>query len=663
MPSAAYLIVEQQQPAPEKLPELLKELAHRHQLDSYQCRQRLLGRGLSLLTKGPPEFLENVSTSLTQGVYRHWLVTPTRPDFAPQVIRGLQVTSEQIIFSTRRDQIAFQAGCRILAVFADLSGTLREQSVKQLLSSHAYRGRDQIRHLADKKVHQTILQGRPVIDLYRLDENGRISAAVRILPGKFDPSGLGDRATLSSRQNLQRILELAADYAGELTLHTDFGLVNLPGCELRSATSETSENLRRNLVNLTRYGWLMADVLRSDTRVAVTASESSAAEIKAALGTALPTSGQDLAVGQAREDSFLFDQVHTEVKHSFDADQPPRSSGTDAAETLPPPPAAQSRPTWRHPGFWFGGCGATLAILLFFIFELGSGQQLNRAAEQALSSGAVPAVIAVACLWYGFFFLRQRRHMQNTPTSRVRSLAMGMVEVKGRALRRYALVSPMAQIPCVYYRLTRYRRQGKDRQWKVSSISTSNNVPFALEDDTGKVTIDPAGCRVRAGSRHEGTPGGGAFHSWDDDGEKWVEEVITDGTLLYVLGYASVQQNGAPDRHQRRIKALRELKRDRGKLARFDTDGDGRINQEEWDAARSATEDEILQQDLRARRQRKKQEEHIVIGKKHGRPLIISETHSEEHLAGRYLAYSSGLFAASALAIGGAIYLLLNFFA
>ncbi len=63
----------------------------------------------------------------------------------------------------------------------------------------------------------------------------------------------------------------------------------------------------------------------------------------------------------------------------------------------------------------------------------------------------------------------------------------------------------------------------------------------------------------------------------------------------------------------------------------------------------------------RSKPRAEKQEEHIVIGKKKGRPLVISETHSEDHLTARYLYYSLPLFACAAAAVGGAIYLFVNY--
>ncbi|NOQ42457.1 MAG: hypothetical protein GQ563_08165, partial [Desulfuromusa sp.] len=198
-------------------------------------------------------------------------------------------------------------------------------------------------------------------------------------------------------------------------------------------------------------------------------------------------------------------------------------------------------------------------------------------------------------------------------------------------------------------------------QWRVSRISSSDNVPFLLEDETGRVEINPAGCRVSAGSKQEGTPGQvGLMRLNDSSDDKWVEEVIVDGTLLYVLGYASVKRAEGPTLTEKKIEALRELKQNPQNLQQFDHDGDGQISADEWDAARAAVEEKVMRESLLNQQQRKKQEEHIVIGKKKGRPLIITETHSEDGLTARYFYYSIPLFLGAAVATGGAIYLLLN---
>ncbi len=209
MGQAAYLIVEQQLKAPENSPEILATLAQRHNLDPYLCRQCLTGQGLSLLTKGSPEALAPIAADLQQFNYNHWLVEPGVPKFVPARMRRLTITSNRIIFETQKGEVIFPRGANILAIFAETSGALADKSVTQLLSSHAYRGKDDIRHLTESKIHKTILQGDPVLDLYLLDDGFDIIAGVRAFPGKFDPKGLGERASLSSKQNVQQLLNLA----------------------------------------------------------------------------------------------------------------------------------------------------------------------------------------------------------------------------------------------------------------------------------------------------------------------------------------------------------------------------------------------------------------------------------------------------------------------
>ncbi len=656
-----YLIVEQQQTPPENLPEILKNLSQKFQLDIYQCRQRLTGRGLSLLTKGKREPLEKISEFLQSTDYIHWLVKPSKSGFVPLKVRNLQVNSDRIIFGCQKKEAVFQKGATILAVFAETTGELADKSVKQLLSSYAYRGQDNIRHLKENKVHKIILQGKPVLDLYLLDDNLQVAEAVRILPGKFDPKGLGDRATLSSKHNLEQILKLAEEYAGEFHLQTDFGLANLPGCITRRDDPDSLETQRQNLLSLARYGWLMADLVKAGPIKPPQQDEEN--NLSGAVATAILMQNPTLAAeGQLEEILPIAKEISAEIdKGSNDGERITTTPLDTADPGLPPPPPAKSGAGWSKPGVWSGGAGAALFIFFFTLSETFDSGFLNQVAYYSFASGAIPFFIAILMFWYAFYFMRMKRQIENTPTSKVRSVAMGMVEVKGRAIRCYALISPMSNTPCVFYRLTKYRRNMKN-QWQVSSVSSSDNVPFLLEDDTGRVEIDPSGCRVRAGSKQEGVPGQVGLMRLDDDSDdKWVEEIIVSGTLIYVLGYASVKRAKGPSLTEQKIEALRELKRNPQDLQQFDHDGDGKISGEEWDAARAAVEEKIMQESLQKKQQRKKQEEHIIIGKKKGRPLIITETHSEESLTSRFLYYSIPLFLAATMVTGGAVYLLLNY--
>ncbi|NOQ42335.1 MAG: hypothetical protein GQ563_07545, partial [Desulfuromusa sp.] len=414
MSRATYLIVEQQQTPPENLPEILKELSQKFQLDIYQCRQRLTGRGLSLLTKGKRETLEKISEYLQGTGFIHWLVKPSKSGFVPLKVRNLQISSDRIIFGCQKKEVVFPKGATILAVFAETSGELADKSVKQLLSSHAYRGRDDIRHLEDKKVHKIILQGKPVLDLYLLDEKMEVTEAVRIFPGKFNPKGLGERATLSSRQNLEQILKLAKEYAGEFHLQTDFGLVNLPGCNLRRDDPENPETQRQNLLSLARYGWLMADLIKAGPLMPPQpeADENLSGAVTAAILMQNPAL---VAEGQLDEILPIAKEISAEIDKGVNDKERITSDPPDTADPgLPPPPQAKSGVGWSKPGFWFGGAGAALFIFFFALSEISDGELLNKIAYYAFATGAIPLFIAMLMFWYAFYFLRMKRQMENT---------------------------------------------------------------------------------------------------------------------------------------------------------------------------------------------------------------------------------------------------------
>lgn len=111
--------------------------------------------------------------------------------------------------------------------------------------------------------------------------------------------------------------------------------------------------------------------------------------------------------------------------------------------------------------------------------------------------------IIYACLGFGagifFFFngfklLKRKRLMENTPTSNVRSLAMGFCEIYGEAKTGIdgVLKSPFSGEDCLYfsYKIEEYRRSGKRSRW-VTINKGSDYVPFMLDDDTGMVLVNP----------------------------------------------------------------------------------------------------------------------------------------------------------------------------
>jgi E3 Ubiquitin ligase len=98
---------------------------------------------------------------------------------------------------------------------------------------------------------------------------------------------------------------------------------------------------------------------------------------------------------------------------------------------------------------------------------------------------------------HGFLLLQRKRLIMNTPASKVRSAAMGLVEVSGLAAGPYTMLAPITGMPCYYYRTMawQWKREGKNSNW-VKVADESLHVPFYLEDNTGRVLVNPQGAEM-----------------------------------------------------------------------------------------------------------------------------------------------------------------------
>lgn len=109
----------------------------------------------------------------------------------------------------------------------------------------------------------------------------------------------------------------------------------------------------------------------------------------------------------------------------------------------------------------------------------------------------VGAAVGVYFFYRGFRLLARRRLILNTPTSKIRSASIGLVEVTGLAIGPYTVPAPITGVPCYYYRTTAWqlKQSGKNKEWeKVAEESL--HLPFYLDDNTGRLLIDPQGAEL-----------------------------------------------------------------------------------------------------------------------------------------------------------------------
>jgi hypothetical protein len=107
------------------------------------------------------------------------------------------------------------------------------------------------------------------------------------------------------------------------------------------------------------------------------------------------------------------------------------------------------------------------------------------------------SLVAIAGGLYFFFFgfrlLARKRLLLATSTSKIRSAAMGLVEINGVAAGPYTMPAPITGKPCFLYHTTAWRqREGKKQEWEKVADETLH-LPFFVDDSTGKVLIEPLG--------------------------------------------------------------------------------------------------------------------------------------------------------------------------
>jgi len=98
------------------------------------------------------------------------------------------------------------------------------------------------------------------------------------------------------------------------------------------------------------------------------------------------------------------------------------------------------------------------------------------------------------CYWFfsSFRKMRERNAIRDIPTSKIHSLAMGLVEVQGAAKKAPPLTAPVSGNTCAHYRLevSRLESSGKSSHWQTIYKDISNEI-FELHDETGNVLVHP----------------------------------------------------------------------------------------------------------------------------------------------------------------------------
>jgi hypothetical protein len=95
----------------------------------------------------------------------------------------------------------------------------------------------------------------------------------------------------------------------------------------------------------------------------------------------------------------------------------------------------------------------------------------------------------------GFRIFREYRVLADTPEIPIRSLAMGLVEIHGKAKGEELVDSPVSHTPCLFYKvdIEKWQRNSKGSGSWSHYRTDADGVKFYLEDASGKVLVDAHG--------------------------------------------------------------------------------------------------------------------------------------------------------------------------
>jgi len=168
------------------------------------------------------------------------------------------------------------------------------------------------------------------------------------------------------------------------------------------------------------------------------------------------------------------------------------------------------------------------------IANAGHGNSLGWLIGQPLFWAVLSVTVGPCLFFLGFRTLYRKRQIMNIPRSTVRSAAIGLVEVTGKAVGPYTVVSPLSKAECLYYRLVVVEDPAK----KFSNRMREACAPLYIDDGTGLLMVYPASSELEMDASHQVGSLGQAMdgYKYGNDPEFVQEFSIKPGDQVFVLG-------------------------------------------------------------------------------------------------------------------------------
>lgn len=583
---------------------LIEELSSIPALQTIDLQRVLVGNGLYEFPATDSKTRDAIHAVLLRHELPSMVVDKEKPSVSDVVqARYVELAKSEVILLDRKREEALRIDKQtdLHIILADASGRYQKQFVCPESSSGPDRD--------FKRALDEIARFTPLADIYVSGNGDRV---VRVDSRDFAFAGLKDRVGVSRGFSFANLMREINEACRSLRFDDRF--------------SNSTGTGSANLVSGQRY-------------------DSSFLDIYGILMTSAPAS--------------FFEKVKestvSEPHESKSREQDPK---LDSDMRRPPPPPCEEKSTID---FSIPETMSLLPVIFLILFPLfmevartwfsfGSG-----ILTFAINAGGILSIL------YGLHFLRIRSTILKTPVSRIRSASMGTVGITGKTSGRYDLLAPFLMMPCVYYDCRIYVRNhcvsstggvvSEHSSWKLSRRHTSGRLPFFVEDESGRICVEPENAFLCNLKKYRQVLTGDNFGMLGiggiDSDTKVVLDLIPEGERVYVLGFArrKWQKKTVRERIRERLDSIKYSKT---AMARYDLNGDNTID--DYERENAALE---MEEELRFGYRNKKSirpELEVVVGKApFGRiPFVIS---SSKHSLVRRLAVDGFVLAGSGLAL------------
>ncbi len=197
-----------------------------------------------------------------------------------------------------------------------------------------------------------------------------------------------------------------------------------------------------------------------------------------------------------------------------------------------------------------------------------------------------------------YYYLRQYRLIEDTPTSQIRSCAQGFAELKGRQRQLEDIVTPFTKTECTWwrYKIEEYRSSGKSSSW-VTIEKKRSSKPFILFDSHDECIIHPAKAEIvsplsKQWKGHYRYPQ--STKNAITGRYRYTEEYYLPGSFLYALGmFRTMVVNKGNKDYQKYMNLWK--KEYLAILKKYDTNKDNELDDNEWQNITKMADKEIFE--------------------------------------------------------------------